>query len=99
MNSDMRAVCQSIVEKAEQARRLEAELKELKARVLEYHAGQKMVCEDGFESVVKHTVRDTPQVKAIAEAFGIEGLDFEHHAECFRRAEYDSVCIRKLVCG
>jgi len=97
MTKEMREVYESIVEKSELAGKLEKELKALKAKVIEYHKGQKLLVEDGFESSIKHTVRDTPQVKAIAEAFSLDDLNYEAHPECFKRTEYDSVTVKKLI--
>lgn len=93
----MHQVYESIVEKSEQAKKLEAELKELKAKVLEYHKGEKLICEDGFESTIRHTVRDAPQPKAIAEKFGVPAFDYAAFPECFKRTEYDSVCVKRLI--
>lgn len=98
MTTEMLHVYESIITKTAEMKKLEVELKELKAKVFAYHNGQKLICEDGFESTIKHTIRDTPQTKAIAIAFGIKDLDYEHHAECFKRCEYDSVLIKKLIC-
>lgn len=96
MTAELRKVYEDIIAKAEQVKTLEAELKTLKARVMEYHAGQKLITEDGFESMIKHTVRDTPQIKVINERHGLN-LSFETEPECFRRTEYDSVTVKRLI--
>lgn len=98
MTTEMINVYESIIAKTAQMKKLDAELKELKEQVLKYHNGQKIICENGFESVIKHTVRNTPQINAIAIKFGIKDLDYEHHAECFKHAEYDSISVKKLIC-
>ena len=96
MTAELRQVYEDIIAKSEQVKALDAEIKALKARVVEYHKGEKLIVEDGFESMIKHTVRDTPQLKAINEKYNL-ALSFDNDPDCFKRSEYDSVTVRRLI--
>lgn len=104
MNEEIKNVYEAIIQKQEQTKKLEAEIKVLKARVAEYHAGEKMICEDGFQSTISHAERKTLQpdrvkskILAIGDAHGIELTDEEKSIDdCFKVSSYDSLKVVRL---
>ena len=98
MTAEMREVYESIIQKQEQVKALETEIKNLKARVTQYHDGQVMITEDGFESRIKHTVRNTPKIDRINEKYELE-ISPEHDPDCYSRSEFDSLTVSRLILG
>ena len=98
MTVEMREVYETIVQKQEQVKALEAEIKALKARVTEYHNGEVLITEDGFESRISHTVRNTPKVDKINEKYGLF-ISPEHDPDCYSKTEYNSLTVKRLILG
>ena len=97
MNNKLQMKCARLLAINEILKTLDAEKKQIQAEISESMAGQNLLIEGCYEIRVKHTVRDTPQVKAIAEKFDIPNLDFANHPECFKRSEYDSIAVKALL--
>lgn len=104
MNEEIKNVYEEIIRKQELMKKLETEIKALKAKVTKYHDGEKMVCEDGFQSTISHAERKTLQpdrvtnkILAIGVAHGIELTDEEKSIDdCFKISAYDSLKVVRL---
>lgn len=104
MTEEIKNIYETIVQKQELVKRLEAEIKVLKTKVTEYHDGEKMICEDGFQSTISHAERKTLQpdrvkskILAIGDAHGIELTDEEKSIDdCFKVSSYDSLKVVRL---
>lgn len=105
MTEEIRNVYEQIVEKQEEVKKLESEIKGLKTRVAAYHGDQKMICEDGFQSIITHSTRRTLQqglveskIAGIAEAHGLELSDAEKSVDdCYKTVEYDSLKVSRTI--
>jgi len=88
--------CNAVIEMSKEKDRLEEEIKKTKAKLVEKMGGEKLLLESGFELRIKHTIRDTPQIAAINEKLKVN-LTFETAPECFKRSEYDSLTVKKMI--
>ena len=95
-NEEFVKKCEAVIEMSKEKDRLEEEIKKTKAELTKKMGDEKLLLESGFELRIKHTIRDTPQIAAINEKLKVN-LTFETAPECFKRSEYDSLTVKKMI--
>lgn len=88
MENSLKNSIASLIEKRNQIRMLEKEVRELTDMLMKEHEHQNLdfLCEDGYTSSLVHGTRKTPDIKKIEERFQIKVPD-----DCFKITEYRSL--------
>lgn len=92
MTEEMKATYSELVRVQKLIEELKDTEKKLKEKVVEYHNGKDLICEDGFQSRISHCERKTLKGALVEEKFGIKLDD-----SCYSITKYDQIKVKQLI--